>query len=55
MSFINSKCQVLKKENEKQKNLFNGVKFEQIPRIGNVEVDYAFDIFENLAIFACRR
>ncbi len=29
---------------EKQKNLLFEVKFEQIPRIGNVEVDYAFEI-----------
>jgi hypothetical protein len=43
MSLTKSAYQVLKKENEKQKNLFFGVKFEQIPRIRNVENAYAFD------------
>ena len=37
MSLTKSAYQVLKKEIEKQKNLFFGVKFEQIPRIENVE------------------
>ncbi len=44
MSLTKSACQVLKKEIEKQKNLFFGVKFEKIPRIRNVESDYAFEI-----------
>jgi len=38
--------QVLKKENEKQRNLFFGVKFEQMPRILSVENDYAFDVIK---------
>ena len=37
MSLTKSAYQVLKKKNEKQKNLIFGVKFKQIPRIGNVE------------------
>ncbi len=39
-----SAYQVLKKEIEKQKNLLFRVKFEQIPRIKNVDVNYAFKI-----------
>ncbi|HAK79273.1 MAG TPA: hypothetical protein DCM71_20800 [Runella sp.] len=39
-----SAYQVLKKEIEKQKNLFFGVKFEQIPRIKNVGDNYVFEI-----------
>lgn len=42
MSQAKSAYQVLKKENEKQKKLFVGVKFEKIPRIRNVESDFAF-------------
>ncbi|AFK04530.1 hypothetical protein Emtol_3401 [Emticicia oligotrophica DSM 17448] len=48
MSLTKSAYQVLKKENEKQKNLLFGVNFEQIPRIGNVEVDYAFEILPRI-------
>jgi len=44
MSLANSKCQVQKKEVEKQKNLFFGVKFERIPRIKNVDENYVFGI-----------
>ncbi len=44
MSLTKSAYQVLKKEIEKQKNLFFGVEFEQIPRIGNVEKAYAFEV-----------
>jgi hypothetical protein len=42
MSPTKSAYQVLKKENEKQKNLFFGVKFEGIPRIKNVEGNLAW-------------
>ncbi|GGD73007.1 hypothetical protein GCM10011514_41340 [Emticicia aquatilis] len=44
LSRAKSAYQVLKKEMEKQKNLFVEVKFEQIPRIKNVDDNYAFDI-----------
>ena len=44
MSLAKSAYQVLKKEIENQKNLLIGVKFEVIPRIGNVGNDYAFEI-----------
>ena len=43
MSLTKSAYQVLKKEIEMQKNLLFGVKFEKIPRIGNVEIDYEFE------------
>jgi len=43
MSLTKFAYQVLKKEIEKQKILFLGVKFEQIPRIKNVESDYEFE------------
>ncbi len=44
MSLAKYAYQVLKKEIEKQKNLYFRVKFEQIPRITNVDENYAFDI-----------
>ncbi len=43
MSLTKSPHQVLKKENEKQKNLLFGVKFERVPRISNVENAFAFE------------
>jgi hypothetical protein len=43
LSRAKSAYQVLKKEIEKQKNLFFGAKFEQIPRIGIVGRAFAFD------------
>ena len=44
MSLTKSAHQVLKKEIEKQKNLFFWVKFELIPRILNVGGNFALGI-----------
>ncbi|GGD72758.1 hypothetical protein GCM10011514_41060 [Emticicia aquatilis] len=50
LSRAKSAYQVLKKENEKQKNLVFGVKFEKIPRIENVGGNYAFEILLRIHI-----